>query len=534
VLVDAKIVIERPEDGREGSMTPEDRAYLTEERLRELLAVKSGQRWSGKLAEWGRERIREQIYQRSYLDARVGEPVLRGREGELVADLEMHVVLGWKYRLRRLDFVGNEFTRDSLLRHAVRVTPGGFIDRNELERGEARLRRTGYFDRSSLEIIDAQRAGGLEDDAWKDARYEMVEAKTGRLGFSVGLSTSGGLFGSISFQKRNFDIARWPRSWDDLWSGRAFTGNGQTFDAVIAPGTETTTYGAGFTEPNLFGSEWALSLRGYRRLEFRDDYEADRLGYQVGLSRSLYRRRDDTLQVIAGLRWRQEQVEVFDLEPDATPGATLFEGYNPVHALRAYLTVKASDDLRRARTSFEAGTGLELLGTGLGGDIDAVLFDASVTQTWILAVDDEGRRRRLTLRGQLGWGQAQGDTPEIPPFERFYLGGNSFRGFENRGVGPHINGYPTGGEWMLAGTIEYQHPLFSDVVSGVVFMDIGTLGTSIDADDAWRARLTVGPGLRIKIPMFGEAPLALDFGFVILDEEEDQRQLFTFSVSRDF
>jgi outer membrane protein assembly factor BamA len=541
-LGDIKIEIERPPDGHEGSMTPEDKAALTEEAMRGWLRVKSGERWSGKLADWGRDRILEQLYRRSYLDANVGEARLRGRESEAVADLVLPVKLGWKYRLRRLDFVGNEFTRDSYLRREVRLRPGGYADRNELERGEARLKRTRYFDRSSLEIVDVppEEMGdtvGEEGDgasAWKGARYEIVEAKTGRLGFSVGLSTSGGLFGTVSFQKRNFDIARWPRSWDDLWSGRAFTGNGQTFDIALAPGTETTTFGAGFTEPNLFGSDWQLTLRGYRRLEYRDDHEVDRLGYQLGLARPVYRRRDDTLLVTAGLRWRQEQVEVNDLEFDATPGAQLFRGYNQVNALRAYLTVRANDDVRRNKTSFEGAIGLELLGTALGGDIHALKLDLAATQSWVLAVDDEGRRRRLSLRGVMGWAEALEDTPEVPGFERFYLGGNDFRGFANRGVGPHINGYPTGGEWLLAGSIEYTHPLFGDTVAGVVFLDVGTLGTALGEDDAWKPRLTVGPGIRLKIPMLGDAPLALDFGFVLMDEPEDERQLFTFSLSRDF
>ena len=58
--------------------------------------------------------------------------------------------------------------------------------------------------------------------------------------------------------------------------------------------------------------------------------------------------------------------------------------------------------------------------------------------------------------------------------------------------------------------------------------------TALGEDDAFKLRLAIGPGLRIKIPMLGEAPLALDFGIVVADEPEDERQLFTFSLSRDF
>lgn len=538
-LGELTVDLQLPPDGHEGSMTPEDRAALGVEAVRGWLGLQPGMRWDGKRAAWGRERVREQLFRRSYLEAVVGEPVLRGRESGTVVDATITVRLGWKYRLRRIDFVGNEFTRDAWLRREVRVVPGGYVDRNELERGEARLRRAKFFDRSSLELLDVPAAemGGEEGEdasAWKDARYEIVEAKTGKLGFSVGLSTGGGLFGTVSFQKRNFDISRPPRSWDDLWSGRAFTGNGQTFDISIAPGTENTTFAIGFGEPRLFGSEWQLNLRAYRRMEFRDDHEVDRLGAQLGLARTLFRRNDDTLVVTAGLRGRLEQVQVLDLADDATPGAALFYGWNQVHSLRAYGTLRASDDVRREMRSLDLAVGAELLGTVLGGDVHALKLDGSVTQSWVLAMDDEGRRQKLTLKGRVGWARALDDTPEVPAFERSYLGGNDFRGFERRGVGPHVNGYPTGGEWLLTGGVEWFHPLGSDTFGAVLFCDVGTLGTSLDDDDAWRMRVTVGPGLRVKIPMLGDAPLALDFGFVLADEAEDRRRLFSFDLSRDF
>jgi outer membrane protein insertion porin family len=529
-----KVEIERPEEGREGSCTTEDCQFLTEERLAQWLGVAPGQRWSGKVATRGRERIREELYRRSYLSAIVREPELRGHEQDLVVDVTLKVTLGWKFRLRRIDFVGNEFTRDSFLRQEVCVAPGGYVDRNQLERGQARLRRTGYFARVGLEIEDVPSPEGEHEGSWKDARYEIVEQKTGKLGFQVGLSTSGGLFGSVSFQKRNFDIARLPRSWHDLVSGRAFTGNGQTFDAVLSPGTETTSFLVGFTEPRFFGSDFSFSARIYDRIENRNEYLINRIGYQVGFGYPVIRRDDDTLLASVGVRWRQEWIEVYDLEADAVPGAWLFAGHNELRGIRAYATVRAQDDVRRPRREFTANAGVELTGAGLGGDISELRIDGEASQLWALPEDDEGRHQTITARARVGYARALDDTPEVPPFERWFLGGNDFRGFARRGMGPHIFTNPTGGEWMLMGTLEFSQPLFGDTISLVAFTDFGTLGTAIDEDDAWKWRWTVGPGLRIKVPALGPNPLAFDFGFVIFDEDEDERQLLSFSVARDF
>ncbi|MHC5012525.1 MAG: OmpH/Skp family outer membrane protein, partial [Planctomycetota bacterium] len=116
------------------------------------------------------------------------------------------------------------------------------------------------------------------------------------------------------------------------------------------------------------------------------------------------------------------------------------------------------------------------------------------------------------FRINAGYAEPLADTPEVPPYERFYAGGRTLRGFDFRGMGPHINGRPTGGEWLFIHSVEYEYPIVKDLLGVVAFVDGGTLGTTIDSDDAFLWRLSVGFGLRIKVPLLGDAPLAFDFG----------------------
>jgi outer membrane protein insertion porin family len=143
-------------------------------------------------------------------------------------------------------------------------------------------------------------------------------------------------------------------------------------------------------------------------------------------------------------------------------------------------------------------------------------------------------RHKVTVRTSMGWAQALDDTPEVPPFERFYMGGNLLRGFSYRGAGPHIRGNPTGGEWLVLASAEYLYPLVKDLFGVVAFVDSGTLATTFDAPDSGLWRVSVGGGLRVKIPMLGPTPLALDFGFPLMYEEEDERTLVSFNLGRDF
>ena len=48
------------------------------------------------------------------------------------------------------------------------------------------------------------------------------------------------------------------------------------------------------------------------------------------------------------------------------------------------------------------------------------------------------------------------------------------------------------------------------------------------------ASVSVGFGLRFSIPQLSPAPIALDFGFPIVEQDTDEGRLFTFSVDLPF
>jgi outer membrane protein insertion porin family len=533
------VEIDRLEPGEIGAPPPEDLAWFTEERIAQWLGLAPGWRYSGEVEAKGIERIREQYFCRSYLDAQVPKPPhrraeLRARERENVVDVVLTVREGQKIRLRRLDFVGHEYTRDKVLRRETRTCPGGYVDRNELDRTTERLRRLGYFDRVELNLVESMGPDGQPVEGWKDATYGVVEGSTGKVAFGVSVSTDGGFGGSITFTKRNFDIGRPPRSFSEMFTRRAFTGGGQTLTILLAPNTRVTQFGIGFTEPHLFDTNLALSLGLQKRFEFYEDYTIDRFGYSVGLSHPIVRRDDDTLHATAGVTWRHEDVGLGDVDDDAVPGAFLFEGDHEVRSLGGEVSVRATDDLLKPRWAFRTTLRAETAGGLLGGDIDMVKLTGSHEHSFLVFEDSEGRRHRLTVAGRVGWSRALEDTPEVPPFERFYLGGRTLRGFAWRGVGPHVNGNPTGGEWFASGSVEYEYPIVKDLLGAVAFLDSGVIAQRIEDADADDARLSIGFGIRLKLPFFGNAPLAFDFGFPLIWYDEDERSLLSFSAGRDF
>ena len=126
--------------------------------------------------------------------------------------------------------------------------------------------------------------------------------------------------------------------------------------------------------------------------------------------------------------------------------------------------------------------------------------------------------------------QANGREPPrraAPAFKRFYAGGfRSLRGFPFRGVGPNVNGFEVGGDFMFLNSLEYQVPVkANDQLYLVALVDSGTVERDVEIKDY---RVSAGVGLRLTVPMLGPVPIALDFGFPVVKGVEAPERLFSF------
>src|SRR5690606_10063895 len=107
------------------------------------------------------------------------------------------------------------------------------------------------------------------------------EAQTGRFMLGAGINSNAGLVGSIILDEQNFDWRRFPTSWEDIRSGRAFRGGGQKFRIEAAPGTEVQRYLFNFSEPFLFDTPVALGLSGYYFNRYYRDWMEQRVGGRI-------------------------------------------------------------------------------------------------------------------------------------------------------------------------------------------------------------------------------------------------------------
>ncbi len=159
------------------------------------------------------------------------------------------------------------------------------------------------------------------------------------------------------------------------------------------------------------------------------------------------------------------------------------------------------------------------------GEFDYSRVEVTGSQFFTLRERADGFGKHiLQLFGQLSW---SGD--DTPIFERYYAGGySSFRGFAFRGVSPRDGNFKVGGNFMALGTVEYMFPLTAnDQIRAVAFTDFGTVEEDIGFSEF---RASAGFGFRLVIPAMGPAPIAFDFAWPLMREDNDERRVFSFYV----
>lgn len=472
----------------------------------------------------------------------VGEPQLLFDLDKPELKLLFSLIEGEPKRLRRVGIHGNTATQDRVVRSRVKLLPGDLLDTTLIDRSRQLLDRTRYFfdpatySEVTLRLTPVQ---GSEGEA--DLDIYLQEGRTGSFTWGASVSSGTGVQGNFQFNKRNFDITRLPSSWNpgtwfsEIASGEAFHGAGQSLDLMLAPGTERSFFRISWTDPDIFRQHMdtiGLRVDGYKTIRALDTYTIDRLGAAVGLSRIF----DETASVTATLR--NENVRINNIDDNAPVVVYENEGRSDIRGLRLTLRLADLDNPLHPRSGYNFSTYAELAGGPLGADEDFYRLGASLEAYRPFYTDALERKHVIYSKLRFDHAEVYGDSDDLYPSERLYMGGGDLRGFEPRRAGPSQFGAPVGGKARLLGTLEYQFPLVStqlegtfrhtEIIRGVIFTDAGKLGLSLHDDTFDDLRVTAGFGVRIQVPVL-QVPIQLDLGWPLMAEDTDREEQLFFS-----
>ena len=133
---------------------------------------------------------------------------------------------GKKIYVRRINFFGNEKTKDSVMRRQLRQFESSWYSKSKVDRSKARLSQTQYFDNIDLQTSNVP---GVTDQI--DVNFHVVERNTGKVMVGAGVSSSEGLVGTFTLSQSNF------------------LGTGNTVTTSVSTGEVNKTYALSYQDP---------------------------------------------------------------------------------------------------------------------------------------------------------------------------------------------------------------------------------------------------------------------------------------------
>jgi outer membrane protein insertion porin family len=496
--------VEEGEEYRFGNIDLESRVPdLEPEQLRELITTSEGEVYNADEVEDSIVALTEEIGELGYAFAEV-EPVPNKREDERAIDLTYAINEGSRVYIERIDIVGNVRTLDEVIRREFRVAEGDAYNTALLRRSRQRIENLGYF-----ETVELNTLPGSSPDKTR-IEVAVSERSTGELSFGAGYSTSDGPLGDIRLIERNF------------------LGRGQSIQANFTISGRTQEIDFSFTEPYFLDRELAAGIDLFRR---STDFQSEGSFDQRTTGGTLRGDYPLTERWRHGVRLTVREDVIHDVDEDASEFIQDEQG----SALTVLVGQDFTYDTRDSRFLPSDGYILQL-------NQDVADFGAD---TQFLRV--EGRASYyypfypdwvLNVAGRSGYILGLGEDVRL--FDRFFLGGSSFRGFKFAGVGPRdeSTGDALGGKLLYTGTVEQRFPLGLPEelrIFGRVFVDAGSL-TDPDVSgenvfDSSSIRASAGGGLSWLSPL---GPIAIDLAHAFLKEDEDETELFRINFGTRF
>lgn len=191
---------------RVGDVKVEGNSIFSEQQILAGLGLKKGEIANGKrLQDAVNEDLKKAYGSQGFVEYNAEfDPEFKdnpANPNEGIVDLTITIDEGRQFRLRRLEFTGNTFTRDKVLRREVLVNEGDIYNQNFVEISVARLNQTGYFD-----PIDKDQDVEIRTDADQgdvDLILKVKEKGRQQIQFNGGVSGIGGTFFGLEYSTNN-------------------------------------------------------------------------------------------------------------------------------------------------------------------------------------------------------------------------------------------------------------------------------------------------------------------------------------------
>ncbi|MGO3181349.1 MAG: BamA/OMP85 family outer membrane protein [Aequorivita sp.] len=537
-------------------------SVFTDGQLRQVLGIKKGDVYNGVMLK---ERIQDDsapdanditnLYQNNgYLAARINPVEVAVRNDTI--DFEIRIMERNMFYFDHVTIVGNDRTNDHVIYRELRTRPGQKYSKRDVVRTIRELGQLGFFDPEQLspnfKKVD-------ENAGLVDLEYSVVEKGSSQIELQGGYG-GGGFVGTLGLSFNNFSLR-------NLFNLKAYKplpmGDGQKLSLRAQASGYYQTYSLSLTEPWLGGrkpvqlsTSFSHTIQNFydynnrradksrsftitggsvglaKKVKWPDDYfvwsnalsfqhynlnnyntglftfgdgHSNNLAYTVGISRN--NTATNPIYPTSGSE--------FSLTAKFTPPFSAFNDvdYKALKNERADLSLVSSDAPNYVNAQDRIS------------EIDQERFKwleyykVKFKGTWYTRLIDKLVLRTNTEFGFLG---AYNDDRGVPPFERFFLGGDGMGAYSLDGREViALRGYPNQSLSEVDGStiynkfsLEVRYPVTLAQMASIYVLGFAEGGASYNGFkdyNPFQLKRSAGAGLRIFMPAFGL--LGIDFGY---------------------
>ncbi len=457
---------------RIGEMKIEGNSIFSEDTIRQVIGLNKGDVANGeKIGKALFENLKKYYGQQGFIEY-TAEPTPTFKENpakpdEGIVDFVITIEEGKQFTLRRLEFLGNTFTRDNVLRREVLINEGDIYNQTAWEYSIIKLNQLGYFD-----PIDKDKDADFRpnnEEAAVDVNLKVAERGRQQISFNGGLSGIGGSFFGLEYSTNNL-LGR-----GEILSINLSAGNRQKYlqlsftepyinNRPITAGFSIFGYTQKFFGEGTFLSQNIEAQQGLAgsQLDFlnvSDENLFTRTSYGASVFASaplseFYRKRRFTQFSRVGLSYQFSTSSVEDPpvnEDPNNPSAFIPVIYSQSSIITSRLTGSFNYDTRNASIDPTSGRefSLSLAVAGLAGDVRTYQPTLQYTQFFPVRRKRSERPEVFGFRiiaGTVGSfatsekirnAQSLAFVDGVPIFERFFLGDEfSIRGYNVRSISP--------------------------------------------------------------------------------------------------
>ncbi|HEX6718462.1 MAG TPA: outer membrane protein assembly factor BamA [Pyrinomonadaceae bacterium] len=457
---------------RLGEFKVEGNSIFSEAQIRSVIGLNKGDIADGEKVSKGLfENLKKFYGQQGFIEY-TAEPVPTFKDNpanpnEGIVDFTVTIDEGKQFTLRRLEFVGNTFTRDNVLRREVLINEGDIYNDVYWEYSVVKLNQLGYFNPIDKDKDVDRRTN--DEEATVDLSLKVSERGRQQISFNGGISGIGGSFFGLEYSTNNL------------------LGRGEVLSFNLAAGNRQRSFQFSFTEPyikdrpisagfsvfaftqkffgegtflsqnigaqqDLLGSQFNFNDINEENLFTRNSY-----GGSIFASAPLsefYRKRRFTQFSRIGASYQLSLSSVKDPPANANPSNSstfIPVVYRQPNILTSRGTLTFSYDTRNASVDPTKGRefSVGLAVAGLGGDVRTYQPTLSYTQFFPMRRKKSEHPEVFGFRviaGTVGSfatsskvrnAQSLAFVDGVPIFERFFLGDEfTIRGYNVRSISP--------------------------------------------------------------------------------------------------